>query len=184
MPRSFRENPFIEKKLRFDFGNSLGATRYEKWPSHIGKRQKVGKTAVDFIYPDEVNRILFFTEIKDYAVITRKGRAGEGTYSLKLAGMVATKVRDSIEGFGLAAQSNDGDERAFYISFKDYSFRVVFHWEFKHSVKQPYRKLHMTRMKSKLRELLHGACTHVAVENIGDFPSAYWNVHRIERTAL
>lgn len=97
--------------------------------------------------------------------------------------MVARKATDSIAGFGLASESEDEDERSFHNSFKDYSFRVVFHWEFKRSVKQPYRRLQMMQMKGKLRELLHGVCTHVAVENIGDYPSAYWTVRRIGRTA-
>jgi len=183
MPGSFRENPFIEKKLRFDFGTSPGATRYEQWPSHIGKWQNDGRTAVDFIYPDEASQKLFFTEIKDYTTITKTGRAGQGTYSEELAQMVARKATDSIAGFGLASESEDEDERSFHAFFKDYSLRVVFHWEFKHSVKQPYRRLQMMQMKGKLRELLHGVCTHVAVENIGDYPSAYWTVRRIGRTA-
>jgi hypothetical protein len=177
----FRENPFREKRLAFDFGESPGATRYEQWPSHVGQWQKAGKKAVDFIYPHEASRNLFFTEIKDYTTITRSGRAGQGTYSEGLAEMVTWKVKDSIAGFRLAAQSEDADERSFHASFQDFAYRVVFHWEFKRSVKQPYRKIQMKRMKTKLRELLHGVCTHVAVENVGDFPSAHWAVRRIGR---
>lgn len=184
MPRPFRENPFIEKKLRFDFGQSLGATRYEQWPSHIAKWQKDGKTAVDFIYPDETSGKLFFTEIKDYLTITRSGRAGQGTYSENLAKLVAKKARDSISGFGAGVLSDDENERSFCASFKDYSYRVVFHWEFKRSVKQPYRLNQMMLMKRKLKELLHGVCTHVSVENIGDNPSKYWTVSRIGRSTL
>jgi len=181
MPNHFRENPFREKRLLFDFGTSQGATRYEQWSSHIEKWQNEGKTAVDFIYPDENSQILFFTEIKDYTTITRSGRAGQGTYSIELAQMVAQKATDSIAGFELAAQSRDDNERSFYNSFKDCLYRVVFHWEFKRSVKITRRKIYMRQMKSKLRELLHGVCTHVAIENIKDNPSAYWTVRRLGR---
>ncbi len=181
MPNPFRENPFREKKLVFDFGTSLGATRYEQWSSHVGEWQHDGKTAVDFIYPDEDDQKLFFTEIKDYIVVSKKGRAGGGKYSLNLAHMVAQKVKDSIEGFELASQSDDSDERSFYVSFRNFSYRVVFHWEFKRSVKQPYRKMYIRQMKNKLKELLHGVCTHIAVENIGDYPSSYWTVRRLGR---
>lgn len=181
MLNPFRENPFCEKKLLFDFGTSVGATRYEQWPSHIEKWQNDGKTAVDFIFPDEVSHKLFFTEIKDYSTITSSGRAGQGTYSLELAQMVAHKVKDSIDGFVLAKQSDDDNECRFHDSFKEYSYRAVFHWEFKRSVKIAYRKKYMKQMKVKLRELLHGVCTHVTIENIGDYPSSYWNVRRLGR---
>ena len=181
MSNSFLENPFYEKQLKFDFGASPGATRYEQWPSHIEKWQNEGKTAVDFIFPDQISQKLFFTEIKDYTTITRSGRAGQGSYSEVLAQMVAQKAADSITGFSLAALSDNMEERYFHTSFSDYSFRVVFHWEFKRSIKQPYRRIQMMRMKAKLRELLHGICTHVAVENIGDYPSKYWTVSRLGR---
>ena len=179
MPNPFRENPFREKRLLFDFGASQGATRYEQWPSHTGKWQKKGKAAVDFIYPEEDSQILFFTEIKDYTTITRTGRAGQGTFSIELAQMVAQKATDSIAGFEHAVQSDDDNEHSFYNSFKDFAYRIVFHWEFKRSVKIPRRKIYMRQMKSKLRELLHGICTHVAIENIKDNPSLYWNVRRL-----
>ncbi len=181
MPHPFRENPFREKKLEFEFGLSSGATRYEQWTSHINNRHGEGKKAVDFIYPDETTQRLFFTEIKDYSVITRSGRARQGLYSIILAKTVAKKVRDSIEGFQLAADSTDSDERLFQTLFQMYSYRVVFHWEFKLSIKQPRRIIQMRQMKEKLRELLHGVCTHVSVENIGDNPSKYWTVRRIGR---
>lgn len=184
----FLQNPLIEKQLSFDFGKSRGATRYEKWPSHIDIWQKQGKKAVDFIYADTSSKTLFFTEVKDFIRIDKKsGTYGEGTYSsnaqspFEITAMdeLEQKFKDSMHGFEMAKNSADVDEKNFSLTYKNYSYRVVLHWEFKQGARnEERRKAQMTLMKTKLRMRLQGVCTHVFVENMQDAPSKYWNVRR------
>ena len=89
------------------------------------------------------------------------------------------KYKDSIHGFETAINSADIDEKSFSLACKNYSYRVVLHWEFKQGARNlERRQLQMALMKTKLRMRLQGVCTHVFVENMQDAPSKYWNVRR------
>ncbi len=186
--KDFFENPLVEKQLSFDFGNSQGATRYEKWPSHINIWQKQGKKAVDFIFADTSSKTLLFTEVKDFIKIDKKSKTyGDGTYSTNSQSSaeetaldeLEQKYKDSIHGFEAAINSADADEKSFSLACKNYSYRVVLHWEFKQGARnEERRKTQMALMKTKLRMRLQGICTHIFVENMLDAPSKYWNVHR------
>ena len=188
---TFFENPLKEKQLIFDFGNSQGATRYEKWPSHIETWQNQGRKAVDFIYADVSSKTLFFTEVKDFIRIDKKSETyGDGTYSANAQSSseitaldeLEQKYKDSIHGFETAINSADTDEKSFSLACKNYSYRVVLHWEFKPSARnEERRKKQMLLMKIKLRMRLQGVCTHVFVENMRDAPSKNWTVRRLGR---
>jgi len=192
--KDFFENPLVEKQLSFDFGESLGATRYEKWPSHLETWQNQGRKAVDFIYADISSKTLFFTEVKDFIKIDKKSRTyGEGTYSAKSQSSSETtaldeleqKYKDSIRGFEEATDSTDADEKKFSLTCRNYAYKVVLHWEFKQGARNiERRQWQMALMKTKLRMRLQGVCTHVFVENMLDAPSKYWTVHRLGRNKL
>ena len=186
--KDFFENPLVEKRLSFDFGDSQGATRYEKWPSHIETWQNQGRKAVDFIYADVSSKTLFFTEVKDFIRIDKKSETyGDGTYSansqssseITALDELEQKYKDSIHGFETAINSADADEKSFSLAYKNYSYRIILHWEFKQGARNlERRQLQMALMKTKLRMRLQGICTHVFVENMQDAPSKYWTVNR------
>ena len=192
--KDFFENPLVEKRLSFDFGDSQGATRYEKWPSHIETWQNQGRKAVDFIYADVSSKTLFFTEVKDFIRIDKKSETyGDGTYSansqssceITALDELEQKYKDSIHGFETAINSADADEKSFSLAYKNYSYRIILHWEFKQGARNlERRQLQMALMKTKLRMRLQGVCTHVFVENMQDAPSKYWTVHRLGRKRL
>jgi len=177
---TFFENPLVEGKLSFCFGNSPGATRYETWTSHVHGFQQLKKKAVDFIFASEKPSKLFFTEIKDFQTLTREGKYQRGNYSLCLAADTAQKFTDSLEGYHCVQQnSQDKDERAFVENTQNYPKTLVFHWEF-HPDFPRQKQLHdMKTMKTKLRELLDGVCSHIQIESIDINPSHIWKVTRI-----
>ena len=160
--KDFFENPLVEKQLSFDFGKSRGATRYEKWPSHIDIWQRQGRKAVDFIYADVPSKTLFFTEVKDFIRIDKKSETyGDGTYSANSQSSseitaleeLEQKYKDSIHGFETAINSADADEKSFSLSCKNYSYRIVLHWEFKQGARNlERRQLQMSLMKTKSRK--------------------------------
>ena len=188
---NFFENPLVEKRLSFDFGDNPGATRYEKWPSHIHIWQQQGKKAIDFIYADTSSKTLFFTEVKDFIKIDKKSETyGEGTYSANAQSPfektaldeLELKFKDSIRGFEIASDSTYTDEKNFFLAYKNYAYKVVLHWEFKSGARnEERRKEQMKLMKIKLRMRLQGVCTYVSVENMLDAPSKNWTVRRLGR---
>ena len=66
---SFIENPYVEGALQFDFPAGSGATRYDRWKTHVKVFSSVGhKTAVDFLFPPSGTDVLYMTEIKDFHI--------------------------------------------------------------------------------------------------------------------
>ena len=173
----FFENPLQEQQLVFTFSEGPGATRYEQWDSHIAR---TGKKAVDFIYPESNSRQLFFTEVKDFLTITREGKFQKGAYSITLAENVAQKVKDSFSGFDGVGEANPVEEQNFAKETGTYTRWVVFHWEFNSATSVSARKTSMMLMKQKLRQLLHGKCSQIRIENMELNPSAIWSVSRAE----
>ena len=173
----FFENPLQEQQLIFSFPEERGATRYEQWVSHIAR---TGKKAVDFIYPESNSRQLFFTEVKDFLTITREGKFHKGAYSITLAENVAQKIKDSFSGFDDVGEANPIEEQNFAKETESYTRCVVFHWEFNSETSVSARKTGMMLMKQKLRQLLHGKCSRIKIENMELNPSAIWSVTRAE----
>ena len=171
----FFENPLQEQQLIFSFPEARGATRYEQWDSHIAR---TGKKAVDFIYPESSSRQLFFTEVKDFMTITREGKFGKGDYTITLAENVAQKVEDSFSGFDGVGEANPVEEQNFARETGSYTRCVVFHWEFNSATSVSARKTSMMLMKQKLRQLLHGKCSQIRIENMEYKPSQIWSVSR------
>lgn len=171
----FFENPLQEQQLIFSFPEARGATRYEQWDSHIAR---TGKKAVDFIYPESSSLQLFFTEVKDFMTITREGKFGKGDYTITLAENVAKKVEDSFSGFDGVGKANPVEEQDFAKETGTYTRCVVFHWEFNSATSVSARKTSMMLMKQKLRQLLHGKCSRIRIENMEYKPSQIWSVSR------
>lgn len=174
----FFENPLQEQQLIFSFPDERGATRYERWDSHIAR---TGKKAVDFIYPEKNSQQLIFTEVKDFRTITRVGRFGKGKYSIKLANNVAQKVIDTFSGFDGVGEANPVEEQNFVKETEKYTRCVVFHWEFNSETSIFIRKLGMMLMKQKLRKLLREECSRIRIENMEYNPSILWSVSRAEQ---
>ena len=172
----FLENPFLEGELEFTFPAGTGAARYEQWAAHVRHFQRLPRKAADFLYPADARRELFITEIKDYATVSVPGKAGYGEYGPRLATVVAQKITDTVAGLREMPADAPAAERDFAARTATYARVGVFPWEFHHSV--PEHRINMALMKTKLRQLLHGVCARVAVENISDSPAKQWSVKR------
>ena len=182
----FFENPFIEGKLRFDFPDDPGATRYDRWDTHVDVfASRDGKKAVDFLYVDKPNDLLYLTEIKDFDRIDRKGRYKNGTYSQELLKDVAQKFHDTIEGIAKPKRLTQDEEKAFARAVASLDRRAVFHWEVKPSVRTDIRKKMLVDMQTALKARLHKlkSIVHVRVMNIKDTKSGQrpWTVKRIRK---
>ena len=180
----FFENPFVEGKLRFDFPDGGLATRYDRWDTHVfvfATREK--KTAVDFLYPDKLNGLLYLTEIKDFDRIDKKGRYKNGTYSQELLEDVAQKFHDTIEGISNSNRLTQSEEKTFVRTVASFDRRAVFHWEVKPSIRLDIRKKMLVDMQTALRARLHKlkSVVHVRVMNIKDTKPSQrpWSVKRI-----
>ena len=176
----FFENPLIEGRLVFAFGNTPGATRYETWKNHLHVFQREKKKAVDFIYPEPKSDRVIFTEIKDFQQITRLGKYGQGEYGKTLADDIALKFMDSLNGFEQVAKDSVCEEEGeFARENQDKEKIAVFHWEMHGSISRQKRMRFLRLMTKKLCELLYGSFGRVIVENMIDKPSSYWHVSRI-----
>lgn len=183
---SFFENPFVEGKLRFDFPNGPGATRYDQWDTHVNVfAARDEKKAVDFLYVDGQNNLLYLTEIKDFDRIDKKGRYKNGKYSQELRDDVALKFHDTLEGIAKPNSLTQNEEMAFARSVASMDRRAVFHWEVKPSVRKDIRKRMLVDMQTALKARLHKlkSVVHVRVVNIKDTKSCQrpWAVKRIRK---
>lgn len=182
----FFENPFAEGGLRFDFPCDPGATRYDRWDTHVDVfAKKNGKKAVDFLYVDKPNDLLYLTEIKDFDRIDKKGRYKNGKYSLELRDDVALKFHDTIEGIATPSRLTRKAEQNFSRAVKLLARKAVFHWEVKPSVRADVRKSMLVTMETALKARLHKlkSVVHVRVMNIKDTKSSQrpWAVKRIRK---
>ena len=183
---SFFENPFVEGKLQFDFPDGPGATRYDQWDTHVNVfAAKDEKKAVDFLYVDGQNNLLYLTEIKDFDRIDKKGRYKNGKYSLELRDDVALKFHDTLEGIATPSRLTHRAEQTFSRAVKSLARRAVFHWEIKPSVRADVRKSMLVTMETALKARLHKlkSIVHVRVMNIKDTKPSQrpWAVKRIRK---
>ena len=185
MPQhTFYENPLLEGDLAFLFAHAPGATRFERWPSHLHGFQQLKRKAVDFIFPCINKCILFFAEVKDFQRITREGRYGKGEDGIALAEDVARKFHDTINSFDEILHTTPyEDERQFATAYSEYRRTAVFHWEQNDSLSQQVKLHNMKTMRAKLEELLHGLCLSVSIESMTLHASKFWKVTRLSTMA-
>lgn len=186
--RKFFENPFDEGSLRFTFKGHNGATRYDKWESHLMKFAPKGKKGVDFLLLLDREQLLILTEIKDFERIDKKGRYKNGKYSLKLCKDVAQKFYDTLEALNSPADLVDSEERSFAKKVYKLGKKAVFHWELKKNLRCDIRKQQYVLMAQGLKAQMHALripCVHVHVFNIHDYPMPdkykWWAVIRVQK---
>lgn len=180
------ENPFYEGSLRFTFNGRNGATRYDKWKSHLMKFAPKDKKAVDFLLLLERERSLILTEIKDFERIDKKGKYKNGKYSLTLCKDVAKKFYDTLEALNLPFDLVDSEERAFAMKALNFEKKAVFHWELKRNLRRDIRTGQYAQMKRQLKAWMHGLkipSVHVYVYNVSDYlaPDKWWIAKRVQK---
>ena len=152
----FIENPYVEGKLQFDFPPGSGATRYDRWETHVKVFASVyHKTAVDFLFPEPDSDVLYLTEIKDFHRTDGKGRYKNGSFSLTLCNDVAQKFCDTIAGLSVPKKLRTAEERQFAAGHASRIWKCVFHWEVKPSFCSYLRKRWLVDMSRALSARLH-----------------------------
>ncbi len=111
----------IEGNLTFDFPPSWTALKYDRSQFYLNEFQHSAK-AVD-ILAIEPTACCWLIEIKDY-------RKGHKTSAVRLAGVVAQKVRDTLAGLATArVRATGNDQRVAQASMTCSDLRVVLHME-------------------------------------------------------
>ena len=161
-----------EGKLTFDFPIGWIAEKYDDWVFHIGSFQNVcgGAKAIDILAVEPAS-CCWLIEVKDH-------RTGHQTSAVKLAEVVAQKVRDSLAGLATARVRATGVERLAADGGLDCpDLRVVLHLEQPAATSPLYRSaISRANVLQRLRQLVKPIDPHPLVVDLNGSQNLPWTV--------
>jgi hypothetical protein len=162
-----------EGKLKFEFPNGWGVSKYDDWSYYRNQYIKIapGIKAID-VLALEFKECCWLLEIKDY-------REHRRTKAIDLADEISEKIRNTLAALvGAQFQANDTMEKtAAKQALRAANLKVVLHLEqpLKHSKLFP-RAINPAVVLQRLKQLIKPIDPHPRVVEMSSMPGIPWKV--------